>query len=563
MTFMAVNCAVMANAETFTAADFTGDDKFCTQLFYGTEMVDKRIQEGAWGRFEAVDGDASKIRLTNFKNEGPVTFTISGDKLTLDGADSKNGAACGSAHLRTVQFDHGVVQKEYYVYEDIRTPYSGTISRDSNGNINVTFDEHYLMFHKRDNNLKAQEIAKDIFNTYSKCELHVYPVTETINDQYPVWIENLSDDENTSTCGIHNYAGAGENFYYAADGTSVALAQGVRMTVNKVSRRTEIEAQPYSGKLEPTFKTKYIVRGGNIGNYSSYGAYVSDLKTGNYVTEGFDSGTIEAEYTVLSREITPGWHKSAGGEFAVTEYASTEFSVSNNYSLGSEDPAPTVYHTEFSFDATPSPELQITSCEFNNDGLLVAGTIFCPATTDAIESYNVYIISGKHETADAEDFDGSLESGHIKGVLIEENLVPDQDNTIYFNALKSRNITAGSGWDLSDNDGELTVYLRYNITTPQSASEGAPRREQTSPVYAFGSMVPRDYNIATGITAVKPAVVSISSKSGALTITGAESATVYDMAGRTVYSGPTGTISLNPGLYIVTAGEMTVKAIVR
>ena len=391
---MAVNCAVMANAETFTAADFTGDDKFCTQLFYGTEMVDKRIQEGAWGRFEAVDGDASKIRLTNFKNEGPVTFTISGDKLTLDGADSKNGAACGSAHLRTVQFDHGAVQKEYYVYEDIRTPYSGTISRDSNGNINVTFDEHYLMFHKRDNNLKAQEIAKDIFNTYSKCELHVYPVTETINDQYPVWIENLSDDENTSTCGIHNYAGAGENFYYAADGTSVALAQGVRMTVNKVSRRTEIEAQPYSGKLEPTFKTQWIVRGGNIGDYSSYGAYVSDLKTGNYVTEGFDSGTIEAEYTVLSREITPGWHKSAGGEFAVTEYASTEFSVSNNYSLGSEDPAPTVYHTEFSFDATPSPELQITSCEFNNDGLLVAGTIFCPATTDAIESYNVYIISG-------------------------------------------------------------------------------------------------------------------------------------------------------------------------
>lgn len=569
MTVMSANCAFMANAETFTAADFTGDDKFCTQLFYGTEMVGERIQEGAWGRFEAVDGDASKIRLTNFKNEGSVTFTINGDQLILDGIKSKDGVECGNTTLKTVShnvknmYQHGIIwnpKRDFHYFQDNRSEYIGNISKDENGHITVVFDNQYLSFTTRPNNSAVPNnyanIANDAFNTFKKCVFQILKNSNELNETPIVYKGN--DGLNSEIWIVRNFSGAGEVFIYPS-ANETSTSDGIVLSLNKTGKTFSIDKQAYKGIMEPELMNSYLISPAWVG------ACVENMKVGNYWVAGVDDGDVNGNYSVVSRNINPGWHKNHGGAFEVQENICCHGDAGVTYYLNPDNnkvdqqPMQDIYLT---IENTPEAVLEVTACEFNDNGIHVSGKITEDNLSDAVESYNVYLISGKHyDISESDEFDGNHPDGHSKAVLVAENLVPE-NGTVSFDELFSFYAPIDKGWNPYDNGGTMSVYLRYNLKSDTETATDAPLRAPAN-VYAFGSMVPRDYNIATGITAVKPAVVSISSKSGALTITGAESATVYDMAGRTVYSGPTGTISLNPGLYIVTAGEMTVKAIVR
>lgn len=572
----ALCCAQTLRAETYTADDFVGNDKICTQLFYGSELVDCRPQDYGWGTFERVEGYDNKIRLTSFKNEGPVTFTVYGDKLYLDDTETTSGAQCGDAYLRTVELNTAspaLSSKVYTFFIDKpNTMYVGNISRNGDGLV-VTFDSDYLSFRKRTSDAvnvgNYANFKNDFFNTFKKCELYI---RKTDNATFAVDGISLIVKENGKTADEETYTlanieGMGQHCYFGSDGVAYDMnSEGLQFVINKAQKSFQLQPGVTGSRLKADFDGRFF--SGYNGILGTYGLFLNNLNVGNVLIESQDGGSISGSYVPVAYEITSGWHKNHGGTFKVIEtvrcsadWASYFVNVSDN--SREQIYAPTTHNIELRMETTPEPELTVSKCEFNYYGILVDGTIKNDRLSDAVQSYNVYLISGKHNSAETEEFDSRLAEGHTKALLVAENLVPDDSGVVSFSKALPFNAALEKGWNpYEDNDGEMTVYLRYNLKAGSLEAENVPVKAPTI-AYAFGSMVGRDRQISTGTSDIFVNKPSVTMSNGNINVTGAEKVIVCDTFGKIIYNGASGDINVGAGLYIIKADDLTEKIIVR
>lgn len=579
-------CSFGAWADSFTVADFVGKDKFCTQLFYSSEMISDtpRPQEGAWGRFEAVEGSDNKVRLTSFKNGGSVTFTIDGDHLLLDGTESKEGTSTTDANgntvkLRTVThktYQELVSKRVLHYFVDNPTQYTGNIVRESDGTISVTFDNNHLSFIARQNDYvipsNYDNFVKDYANTFRKCELHILKAngemtssdgTETI----PLTIV-MSENEN-GQINIKNLCGSGENYFHPSVDSDVFCPEGITASIN-ATNGLNFSRQPMTGNMSYTLNSKYLAS-------IHAGGYITDLSVHNTFIEG-GNGTVDVKYNV-----TNGWHKKyEGGQFDVLEIsmATSEWGAYSEDENGNRTEIYPIQTRGIKMwrDVTPDVTLRISTCLYNQVGILLEGDLFDEINPELVESYDVFVIGNKQDSPTTGGFDITLDSGHSSAVCITDGqgATLRSGNSLHFSRIVPMDEIEAHGWNPYATDGYMTVYARLNLrdmtagtaapddTTETDTPEASPRREASASLYSFSALTPTPQTLATSTELLRAENVTIRSTKGAIEITGnSGNATVYDAAGQTIYRGTDNRIGVTPGLYIVTTPTRTAKILVR
>lgn len=559
-------------AETFTADDFVGDDKVCTQLFFGNDLVGKRPQEAAWGRFKRFVDDNSRIILSSFKNEGEATFRIEGDKLYLDGTETSDGAICGDAKLRTVSLNtySPLLSKDIYTYfTDSPSDYMGLISRTDDG-ITITFENDcYLSFRKRSSDAVTvgnySNFTSDFYNTFSKCILYLR-TTDTPSfmiDGIPMITSKCDKTTIEETYKVSNIEGMGQHCCFVGDSEFNLNPAGVEIIINKNSRTVRIPSGIIGSGLVPDFKGRFVPSVNN--GAGSYGLLLNSVGVKNYIIEGTDQGTITGTYVPISYEVKSGWHKNHGGDFEIIETIRCSADWTAYLEDINDGTRNTIYeakthYIELSTETTPNAKLNISQCDYNEHGIYIGGSISCDSRSDAVESYDVYVISGQYLTAASEKFDPDLEEGHSEAVKMAENLVPDEDGFVSFIKGVGLSEALAKGWNPNtDNNGEMTVYLKYNLKSGSQIVESSARKETASRAYAFGSMIPRQGRVVTGITAVDNQEIIITGGRGHITASGAGNMQVFSPDGTKIYDGHCKSLSVASGLYIVKAGTVTKK----
>lgn len=586
MTCALIVCAQPAKAETFTADDFVGENKICTQIFYGNDLVGFRPQDYGWGKFEIVDREAGRIKLSSFKNEGEVNFIIDGDKLYLEGTDTKTGAQCGEAQLRPVKlqtYSPAFSKKEYIYFIDSPEEYIGTIVREGN-EVKITFDSGYLSFRKRSSDAVSvgnyPNFKNDFFNTFSKCVLYIHETDNSIqDDQINLITGRISEDKFIEKYNVANIDGLGRHCIFTDNGYEIN-ADGIVMTINKAEKTFELPAKEIGCHIDYYFDGIFI--SGVNGLLGTYGVLLNNMSLSNILIEGNEpDGSVKGSYEVLSYSVTPGWHKSHNGDFEVLEtilctgdWASYFVNIDNGSRNQRNDMATHTFRMQI--ETTPEAELEITQCDYNNYGILTSGTITADIHSDVVESYNVYVIGGHHDDATGDSFDATLEEGHEGAVLIAENLVPDDNGKVSFQHLTYFNETVDKGWNPIEYKGRMTYYLRYNLTNGEHvdvtrnnkrkaslAEDNEESQEEPETLFSFGTMSQEEGSVVTGIDQTFENTPEISVVGGIIRVRNAKNVSIYDASGKTIYNGTSSNIKVGEGLYIVKADNTVKKIIIR
>lgn len=371
------------NAETFTADDFIGPDKFCTQLFYCSKMISDTPlpAEGAWGRFEKVEGEPNKVRLSSFKKGGAVTFTIEDDKLVLDGSDNKKFTAYTNSngdarHIAPARLGTYKLIKTRQYFKEEAHKYCGTITREGD-HLKVTFDDpdYHLLFHNRSAAQVAQSSYcwKDYMQTYQKIEFKVLnangsmPDSNDSGEDIPLYIKELNNENGTITYGVTNFGGEGANFKYT-DGKNFEIKND-GITVVKTPDSLIIPSQDYTGSIDASYKDEIMGAG------DSGGLYTFNVKKSSYHNStiiGSQTDLSSVAESISRYDITSGWRTDYDGEFEVKGIVSAPLiwkSVGDQHEFDFTDYYNEEIHTfNFISDYTPDVQIQDETFLYNESG---------------------------------------------------------------------------------------------------------------------------------------------------------------------------------------------------
>lgn len=581
-------CAASVSADTFTAADFVEGDKFCTQLFWTSNMLTDtpRPQHGTWSRFEYVydkQGEIvqNEVKLKSFYDGGEVNFLIEGDELVLYGLDKKSGVdyytSDGKKHrlvtVKKVDWKSPWPDGKTYMFMKYNpAAYYGKISRLDDGSVSVTFNlnDVCLQVNRRLTVAENPQWEDDI-NSFSRVDFRIFDSNGYMDganagEKIPVHITYEQVDNSHQNVYIRNFAGCGVAFHNESVGDFSFYDKGITAVKNVSNNTFSMPRQGYTGSL----KVDYSKWGAGLGVGAATGQYVyriANITVDNVCIEGGSqaediAGTIEEV-----RNVQPGWHKNCGGSFTI-ESASRGTSQWKTFSQDEYGNRTEINSlSEFTIasvnDITPNASFGELKSTFSDWGIFLKGFINEDVTPHLVESYDIFVAPEYCDNVASGSFDGAHEYGHNKAVLatFDGPVVLTNDSLKFEITIPMDNIKE-KGWTPYYVDGKYSVYLRFNlkdVPMHQASRKAAPLALNS--VLAFGGLKPvSGKSIPTSVESVNADKVYISVNSGCITVYGSQSGVkVYSIDGKLFYEGHDNIISLPNGLYIVKAGDKTVK----
>ena len=573
-----------AGAQTFTADDFCGEDKFCTQTFYASEMLGTDlIQESCWSRFEKIDD--THIRLVSFKNGGAVEFTIEGDKLIVKDSEKGSGSKSASKAQETTNSNGDKVKvetvmhqqfvenrllalkqnkgKTFHFFKCSPNQFYGIISRNGNGTISVSLNVAglCLQLRSRDTGLDTGNSTwNDCYNTFSKILLKVYDDNGLAEDHNPISAkENVIIEGSSDNLQLFNIVGRGE--YYCYDnsiGGTVLKSDAMRGRINP--DETFNLSAAFSCMLSVDSHKNTYAKDNN------YSYYATSIKPTNTYLTGIDGGDIHGTYAT-TYHFEPGWDAWSGGEFrtfrrhtGTTQWKTydqdvTSGAISNEQTFSGE---------LFNYDVEMTPEVYVEDAQFhyNEDGVRFLGSLREGATNPQfVNSYDVFAVIGDYHSVSEGNFDASLEDGHREAIFITEEAQLPHGGELTFDKFMSRSDLEAKGWDPTKN---VTMYVRLNLRDDLQRKQAPARELRATPVnYSFGAMKSVAPQMFTGITGIGAEAQTIIAGKGVISVTGNGNIAVYDVSGRTIYSGKAGDIAVVPGMYIVKTATTSCKLLIK
>lgn len=575
----------------YTADDFCGNGKICTQLFYGSEMVEKRVQEGCWSEFEKISD--TQIRLKSIKNGGSVTFTINGDKLLLDGANERDGVPTTDADGESIhlcRMEHETYERKillpkdekgiYHRFKYAPGTYAGNIIVDEDNNLTIVFEEsgkdlmfHYgsiaqRLEHPNESAGHKEYNRKSSLNSFSRIEFHILHANSEMSadvsgNQSPIYTQTIENEDGTQSIFMRNYAGKGEHYYYY--GTSpdyTLLPKGIELVLDPENHTYTIERQAYSGTVNYTTQV----------NSAAYNQFrVTGTSYGNFFTEDKNTSAQPGKYTVDNTEVHNGWHHRLGGEFAVHENLTLQPGWTA-YFLDSQNTQTDVYSettpVNMHLDITPEVRINVDECLYNTLGVYVSGSVEVLSHPEIADNYEIFMVGGKHENIKSDPgFDGTHVNGHSSAIPVangEESLCEERGMT--FEKFFPMSELTEIGFDPYNTNDYITLYAKINVKEthePENVRQNAPAREAAAR-YGFAALSPTAQTLVTSVNEIETSRVRVYAEKGGLYVSGTDAeVSIFDISGATAYTGAGGHISLSNGLYIVKAGDKTVKVIVK
>lgn len=582
-------CGESTKIFAYTADDFCGEDKFCTQTFYASEMLGTDlIQESCWSEFEKIDD--AHIRLKSFKTGGPVTFTIDGDKLYLD--NTENGSASKTFSMaQSINVDgksakiecathHTVTPKSgnnkgktchYFKYKESR--YAGTISITDDC-IRVTFDNPGIYLQLRTRETGGDTGSSTWFDwshSYKKIVFDIYKSNGSVKGN-KIYAKRVGND-NTYTLNLYNPLGTGAIFEHNSESTSL-LHDFASMELNEDTQSFRIHKIHYAGSINPDYQKSLWGVVGLI-NDGTYNYYIKATNPSNMVLEGVDGGDITG---VFSRnvEYVTGWQKSYGGNFKIEDvYTMSADFCTYQQPLGGNAGAKTISNDNvirIALDVTPVIEKPTVNYTYVitygypelEESIKINGLIPSAVNTDCVESYQILAYRGDPMNVDDPNFELDEELGNAKAAVLAD--VVNSNGSLTFDNWIKKSDLPESWQDLTQSDG-LTFFVRMKLKDLAVETQNAAQRESATPSYAFVAMGDEAVTpsaILTGIDEVSESMVRISAENGEIHVANATAAVeIFNIDGKRIYSGGDATISVAPGFYIVKTGKTSRKLLVK
>lgn len=571
----AMICSNLAKGETFTADDFCGPNKFCTQLFYANQFTSTDlIATSSWSRFEKIDD--THIRLQSFCNGKAmnVKFTIvDGNKLSVDGTNTSDGYEYKNSSNKNVRLvcsvftTYKLINNRYW-FKDKEKDYVGNIVRVNDKCIRVTlYDTEVGLKFKNHTILNYATDWNDYMQTYNMVVFNVYDSNDSMvvnGETIPLYIESDVDKSVSGprTVYIHNYMGRGEAYYHSTISKSEIL-RGVEAEMNPSTKVLTINKQYLSANFSATYKEP-------LANTNANTTFQTDKTT---LTNVFISdATVSTDVTGSSADvvlINNGWHQNYGGGLsaykAIVSNANwstyeSPYDATQTNNIANYDGNTITYHREQI--AMPSVEIYNPTFLYNDWAMQVTGSLINEANTEMLDSYDVFCVVGEYATATTEVFDQSI-VGSPKAYRLTDESIAKGSSELTFDKIFYRKDLEDMGWDPTM---KITLYVRYNLndgTHLLRSIKKEPASQADPTYYGFGAMKPVGPTITTGIGEIMNDDTKISINGNVIEISGNSNVEVYEISGKAVYVGKATELTVTPGVYIVKTPTTTLKAIVK
>ena len=561
-------------ASAYTASDFVG--KVCGQIWLGNEMNTTAGLRNCYGVFEADPSNANNVILKGFNQFDKAVFTVSGSSLKLVNAEGGFNVVDptdnSTYEVFTVAsqgkwFQVNYYQSRYYYnwYGPTGASWTGTIQElPAYDCLKVSFSSAALAFIK-------DVTFQEMFDISKKAFFYVYDANgiqqmQTSNGakENPIRVSLRSSSEEGMQLGIHNFAEKGWSFRHPDDELVVEMINGGVVANVDADGNVTIDDQPITGVSKTTGYETYSGGGYWVSPYITYTGNDRIRKTDN-------GGAITGKY--VSNGLTVSgenlWHKDHAGDLEVYEdanitldswvlYRDLETSSRNMLTVNANS-------MDFMLPDTPSATMKVDKFGFNDeDGLYVKGELINVANDRMVESYEIYAVPGKYTKITDNGFDCHPEHGHSNAISLtgyDYTLNPanaaakivSKDNRT-FEKLLPPSVMLANGWDL--NNKEYTFYVRFNFkSSAVSRAAGA---------VGFGAMGSSGDGTVTSVGEILGGSdVDIRVAGGEIVVSGAENVEVYTVSGTQVYAGGEGSVAVQPGMYVVKAGQTVKKVVVK
>ncbi|MDE7403000.1 MAG: hypothetical protein K2M87_06280 [Muribaculaceae bacterium] len=563
--------------QAYTADDFCGYDKFCSQLFWGSDMIGRDIiQYGNWSVFEKIND--KQIKVQSFCGGGEVTFTIDGDYLIIDKTEMGNSQYAFS-NAQTVKdmegkncklevvkkYSKDIKGKTYWHFGNTqKEQYKGLITA-KNGILTVTFDtpDRYLQFHERTTNASTGQVMwHDWLNTYSKVEIEILPANGTYKE-HPIYVEQNHED---GTLTIHNLMGTARRYAHDGNTRSVLMPEEFTATLT-ANRSIHMESGEYTGTLSAEGEAYWLM---TDGTYLWRPKSVT-LKNETVEFSEADAPDFEVSFGHYRSEIEtiePGWHKRLGGSLQVDRTVFCGLDWAQSESPTDSDDANEIDNGQgFTFVIDETPDAELSTVEYlyhGSAGIQVSGRILDVTNDQMIDSFDVLAYRGTPSTVEENENFNDAKLGHNDALIVahveKEDIADEFRQITYF-----KNMPA-SWQDLRGNE-QLTFYLRMNLTNefiPLATNVRAKAPAATQ--YGFTSMSEEGAlpYVITAVEELDAQSANIEAGDNCIIITGSDcEVSVNTLQGTTIYCGGDTKLTVTPGVYIVKAGKTARKLLVK
>lgn len=549
-------------ASAVTVDDLMKDNGWGVEILRANDFYGDQNWVSGGIKFERVEGQPDKIKLTNFMDEDPgldFIFTLSGDKLLL--ADWSSASNNPKYQIRPAK-----KQSANNPYVPTYGNWEGTITYNPEfEGYTISFGRFALIYDG--NTIYGYEDADPALHYYNSLTIYTYKSNVIVTDE--AW-----DDQSDSFDTLEK-----ERYYHARimvkDGNAYILNfsnDGYGLTTNGTPQLIKLDY--YS---DGDFGINYTragagVRGPDINSYAEWtGIYL------NYVYVGHDNRYDFGEEFYATPEPYVGhvpthnhWaHHVNGGTLETISGDLLPWDDYTTYNLNYKFWNYAIKNTKMYWGDIITPEIQIEMDDAgyavnSEDGLYVSGTIkpvnIHPEVEQYIDHYELYVADEAHSTVSNKATNN--ETGLSRGFNIH-----NEEFEVGYEQEKSRAAaTAGPTDEIKFQKlirpENLPADFNYNpghtlfVKTYYKAGSGLTP--------SFHALTPLN-NTTTGIDEIAPADnVSVVAGEGVIKVSGAEGTVeVYNAAGVQVYAGTDNEIAVAAGLYIVKAGNKATKVVVR
>lgn len=506
-----------------------------------------------------VDDKGLTLTVNNY-NSSSNSFTVN-DEATLTKADGSFGA---SIYGLNKNYTYYSTQYGYY-YDYSNTSLKCTVTQPDEYRYVITIPSCELAsstFNIQLNSIqimvfKANAVATDICNGESR----TYPIGYYENGN-AIQILNLGNEGANYYVSASRYSMANNGFYrvegsYDAN-DNITLASQYAFSTGVIN--VEKQKYNYSGYQDPWYQyydgVKTWMFKGSDNNFASSKSTITGKR--------YDTGEISHIFNEKNHWVSDGGTVKTMSDAVLVTL--DDYAV---YSGSTYDDActNTVITMKEGVDLTHAVELTIGTGDMDfayanhtdADGtlhrqLILNALIHSRENTDYVKDYDLYVVPARLGSVDTwSDADHDHEKGHVNGYCIAKGISAESVSRAADDEIPvSIDLNTENGDEvplLAEGANHNSFYLKANYSNANLHP-------------TFHSLVSMPITTSVG-EILGGSDVDIRVAGGEIVVSGAENVEVYTVSGTQVYAGGEGSVAVQPGMYVVKAGQTVKKVVVK
>lgn len=530
------------------------------------------------GNIKVEKVDANTIRIYNFLEMFDyLDFTVNGNTITLKTTEARTNYGSnvllvpGKIVGPIYDYDYNP-SYPWYMNMDNGEVFSGTITKRGDNAYSILFNNLYVyddtVFANNYQGNLFQMIQVVTFDTNGHITDKVTEMGTTTERNYDI-IFNFKEDGKIE---IVNFANNGNMLRLDQNASPIqpyfTIAQGTLLSGGSNGvRKFTMDAAPIAISLA----SKCITAKNYNYEWLEYVPVAPDIypiSVGKYVSasnyKGNLTGTLTFKVPAHNEDETAiAWTGKDGGArktLCVIEGEMDPYALWCNTSNSELHIVNGIYQkvdqTKIVFDKTyeitHEADIELTKSEYvQGEGLNLAGRAYSVKNSDFVNNFDLYLVKGNHTSVAGNEAFSNTEKGHNDAIALGEYAVTTQagDADVNFNVTLPLSKIAEID---PEGEGKYTVYVKANY------------KPETGLAPTFHALTPVTADVMTGVGETFATEAAITAAKGMINVANYNGIVeVYNAQGALIYSGNANEIPVAAGIYMVKAGSINAKVLVK